>query len=417
MKKRVVIIISTVILILLSTVLVFAVKKYKSDKLKEEQTILVQKISSHYSDYVITNKETELYKKEDNNYIKAGKINKDIALTLNETQITHDTKYFHVRDFDLYIKYEDVKAIESITKNNRYQNYIYFNKNIITKEITNFYDIEGNYLYTLNSSYDFKALVIDDDRYGVVFNDELLFINKEDVEEIYDSNNTELKNKSRIRTLTYHFPYNPETYNCNQIICHTLEQFESHLKYIKENDYFALNLHELEMYLSGKIQIPEKSIVLTIDDGTIFDTDAIRLLEKYEVVATLFVITGWVGTDHLQSEYLELESHTDLMHNQYECAGMGNQGGGILCLDETHVLTDLKTSQEKLGGSKYFAYPFFDFNDRAINLLKEAGFKLAFIGQYDSDGFSYPNKTNPYMVRRKSIFSTTTMEEFASYLK
>ena len=105
------------------------------------------------------------------------------------------------------------------------------------------------------------------------------------------------------------------------------------------------------------------------------------------------------------------------MHNQYECSGMGNQGGGILCLDENYVLNDLKTSQEKLGGSKYFAYPFFDFNDRAINLLKQAGFKLAFIGQYDSDGYSYPNKTNPYLVRRKSIFSTTTMEEFASYLK
>ena len=120
MKKKVVIIISVVIVVLLSTILIFAVKKYKSDKLKEEQTILVQKISSHYNDFVITNKETQLYKKEDNNYIKAGKINKDVSLTLNETQINHDTKYFHVKDFDLYIKYEDVKTVESITKNNRY---------------------------------------------------------------------------------------------------------------------------------------------------------------------------------------------------------------------------------------------------------------------------------------------------------
>ena len=66
MKKKVVIIISVVIVVLLSTILIFAVKKYKSDKLKEEQTILVQKISSHYNDFVITNKETQLYKKEDN---------------------------------------------------------------------------------------------------------------------------------------------------------------------------------------------------------------------------------------------------------------------------------------------------------------------------------------------------------------
>ena len=403
--------------IILSTILLFVLKKYKNDKLKEEQAILVEKITSHYSEYVITNKETELYEKDGDNYIMVGKINKGINLNLNKIEINHNTEYFHIKDLNLYIKYDTVQAVELITKNNRYENYIYFNKNIVTKEVTSFYDLDGNYIYTLNKSFDFKVLVMDDNRYGVVFNNELLFINNDDVEKIYDSNNTDLRNKSRIRTLTYHFPYNPETYNCDQIICHTLEQFESHLKYIKDNEYFALNLRELEMYLNGKIQIPEKSIVLTIDDGTIFDTDTIKLLEKYEVVATLFVITGWVGTDHLQSEYLELESHTDLMHNQYECSGMGNQGGGILCLDENYVLNDLKTSQEKLGGSKYFAYPFFDFNDRAINLLKQAGFKLAFIGQYDSDGYSYPNKTNPYLVRRKSIFSTTTMEEFASYLK
>ena len=74
--------------------------------------------------------------------------------------------------------------------------------------------------------------------------------------------------------------YNPEKTDCNQSICQSLEQFESHLKYIRENDYFSLKLDELELYMDGKLQIPEKSIVLTIDDGTIFDLDAIKLLEK-----------------------------------------------------------------------------------------------------------------------------------------
>lgn len=417
MKKKIIIGISIVVVAILSIALYLLIIKHNNDKIKEEQEKLSKLVNSHYSEYVITNKEANLYKKEHDKYINTGRINKGIKLSLKEDTIDHNTKYFYSEDLNLYINYEDVEKSEKDNKNNRYENYIYFNKNITTKDKTSFYDIDGNYLYTLDRSYDFKVLVMDDNRYGVVFNDSLLFINNEDVENIYDSNNTDLKNKSRIRTLTYHFPYNPETYDCNQIICHTLDQIESHLKYIRENDYFTLTLEELEMYLTGKLQIPEKSIVLTFDDGTIFESDVIKLFEKYETVATLFVITGWVDTGHLKSEYLNLESHTDRMHNQYECVGMGNQGGGILCLDEEYVLNDLKTSQDKLGGSKYFAYPFFDFNDRAINLLKEAGFKLAFIGQYDSDGYSYPNYTNPYLVRRKSIFSTTTMEEFASYLK
>ena len=79
------------------------------------------------------------------------------------------------------------------------------------------------------------------------------------------------------------------------------------------------------------------------------------------------------------------------------------------------ILEYLKTSQEKLGGSTAFAYPFFDFNDRAIKLLKESGFTLAFIGQYDTDGYSNP-KTDKMKLRRKTIFSTDSINTFINYL-
>jgi len=418
MKKKSVVIILSVIVVLIAIIsIILIIDKKNKEKIEENNKILLNEINSHYNDYVKTNKETKLYKKENNKYIEYGKINKGINLILTKTNIDLDTEYFNIKDFDLYIKYGDVEKAEEYQKSDRYKNYIYFNSNVVTKNVTNFYDIDGNFLYSINESFDFKILIKEDNSYGVVYNDELIFIKNEDVEKIYDNQNTDLKNKKKIKTLTYHFLYDSETEKCDQSICQSLNQFESHLKYIRENDYFTLKLNELELYLDGKLQIPEKSIVLTIDDGTVFNSNAIKLLEKYEVNATLFVITGWVGTNHLQSEYLDLESHTDKMHNQYECKGYGNQGGGILCLDEEYVLNDLKTSQEKLGGSKYFAYPFFDFNDRAITLLKKAGFKLAFIGQYDTDGYSYPGVTDHYKVRRTTMFSDTSMEEFKSYLK
>lgn len=396
--------------------------KYNENKKEQEelqrQNKILEDIKSHYNEFVITNKETKLYKKEKNKYIESGKINKNIYLTLKlEEEISLDIKYFYIPDFDLYIYYEDVDHSEQYIKEDRYMNYIYFNNNITTKNITSFYDEEDNYLYTINKSFDFKVLIKDENKYGVVFNNELLYIKSEDVEKIYENVNTELKNKSKIKTLTYHFLYDPEIDTCYDSICQSLDQFESHLKYLKDNNYFTLRLNELELYLDGKLQIPQKSIVLTIDDGTIFNRDAIGILEEYDLNATLFAITGWVDPNTFISENLDLESHTDKMHNQYECPGYGSQGGGILCLPEDVVLKDLKTSQEKLGGSKYFAYPFFDFNDRAISLLKQAGFNMAFIGQYDSDGDSYPNITDKYKVRRKTIFITTTMEEFISYLQ
>ena len=337
-------------------------------------------------------------------------------MKLKSETITPSTKYFLIDDLNLYIDYSAVKKSKEYMVSDRYKNYIPFNKNIKTNNKTTFYNENKEFLYTINDNIDLPIIVQDDEYSGIEYNNQLLYIKNSEAE-IYDKENTELKNKEKVRTLTYHFIYDPETESCNEEICFTLSKFEEQAKYLRENEYFTMKLDELELYLDGKINIPEKSIVLTIDDGTLFNTKAIGILEKYKVNLTMFVVTSWVGVDDKKSEYLDLESHTDNMHNQYECPGMGMQGGGILCLPEDKVLSDLKASQDKVGGSKYFAYPFFDFNDRAIELLKKAGFHMAFIGQYDTDGYSYPNKTDKFKVRRKTIFNDLTQQEFIEYIK
>lgn len=391
-------------------------EKKNIENRKKENNKIVKVIKSYYSDYVITTKETKLYKKEKNKFVEYGKIGKNVKVKLVKEKISLSTKYFLIDGLNLYIDYSSLKKTNEFSKSDRYKNYIPFNKSIKTNGKTAFYDSNKKLVYELNESVDLPIIVSDNDYSGVEYNNSLFYIKNSDGQ-IYDNENSTLKTKEKIRVLTYHFIYDPETESCNEAICFTLSKFEEHAKYLRENEYFTMKLDELEMYLDGKIQIPEKSIVLTIDDGTLFNLKALDILEKYKVNLTMFVVTGWVGVDNLKSDYLDLESHTDNMHNQYECPGHGSQGGGILCLPEDKVLNDLKTSQDKLGGSIYFAYPFFDFNDRAIELLKKVGFHMAFIGQYDSDGYSFPNKTDKFKVRRKTIFNDLTQDEFIEFIK
>ena len=391
-------------------------EKKNIQKKKEETKKIVQTIKTYYNDYVITTKKTKLYKKENGKFKEYGKIGKDVKLKLKKEKITSSTKYFLIDGLNLYIEYSSLKKEKEFSLSDRYKKYIPFNKNIKTSGKTSFYDENKKFLYELNESIDLPIIVSNDEYLGVEYNNSLLYVKSNDGE-VYEKNNTVEKNKEKVRTLTYHFIYDPNTEKCNEGICFTLSKFEEHAKYLRENDYFTLKLDELELYLDGKIQIPEKSIVLTIDDGTLFNLKTLDILEKYKVDLTMFVITSWVGTDNLKSNYLHLESHTDNMHNQYECPGYGSQGGGILCLPEDKVLNDLKTSQDKLGGSLYFAYPFFDYNDRAIELLKKAGFHMAFIGQADTDGYSFPNKTDKFKVRRKTIFNDLTQDEFVEFVK
>ena len=416
--KKILILVGCLLIISLVVILGYnkIVEKKNIEKKEKEAQELVKIIKTHYNDDVITTKETKLYKKENGKFKEYGKINKDVKLKLVKEKITSSTKYFLIDGLNLYIDYSSVKKTDKIETDDRYKYYIPFNKNIKTNEKTTFYDEDNKFLYTINEGIDLPILVNDDTYAGIEYNNTLLYVKASDGT-IYDKENTNLKTKEKIRVLTYHFIYDPETESCNEEICFTLSKFEEHSKYLRENEYFTMKLNELEMYLDGKINIPEKSIVLTIDDGTLFNLKALDILEKYKINLTMFVVTSWVGVKDKQSKYLDLESHTHNMHNQYECSGYGSQGGGILCLPEDKVLSDLKTSQDILGGSKYFAYPFFDYNDRAIDLLKKAGFHMAFIGQYDTDGYSYPNKTDKFMVRRKTVFNDLTQQEFIEFIK
>ena len=386
----------------------------QKDKQEKARLLHIQEVKDHFSEYSITNKEAIIYKLEKDKFIESGKISKDIKLILSDIK----DDYYSIKDLDLYINYKDIDSTEEFVYSDRYKYYIPFNSNIKTKETTNFYDTDNNLVYSINNSYDFKVLIKDTDRYGIVFNNQLLYVNKEDVDNLYSNTNTNLTNKKSIRVITYHHFYDPKSESCNQSICLSTTKLEEQFKYLRDNNYFTLTLPELELYMDGKIRIPEKSTVLTMDDGTIVNQKAIKLLDQYKINATMFIITSWIPADSYVSDYLDLESHTHNMHNQYQCPGYGLQGGGILCLSEDKIKADLKASQDALGGSKYFAYPFFDWNERAIRILKEMGFHMAFVGAAGNDGVSTPLVTNKFQMRRKTMFSDVSLNEFINgYLK
>ncbi len=417
-KKKKIIILTIIILLLIIIGIItsnYFIDKYKKQQLVEKRELLVEKIQKNYHKIVKTTTETELYKLENNVYQVVGKVGNNINLPLKEIDITYETKYFPVADTEYFIDYQNVTPSEEIEQNNRYKSYVVFNQNILTKEETSFYDEDNNLFMKINQSYELPIIIKDKERYGVEFYNQLLYVSKEDVEKVVDSSNTKDKTRTNIRTLTYHTVYNKKTEKCNNIyVCHPIEQFDEHMKYLSENNYLTLTMEELEMFLDGKIRIPTKSIVITLDDGKKME-NSVPIVEKYKIHATFFVITSKFSIEKFkESKYAHFESHTDNMHNNYVC-NSGYYGGQMLCENYDKIIKDLKLSQEKLGGSVYFAYPFFDSNARAIKALKETGFKMAFIGQYDTDGYSTP-KTDRFQIRRKTVFGDTSLKTMKSYL-
>lgn len=175
--------------------------------------------------------------------------------------------------------------------------------------------------------------------------------------------------------LMYHFFYDENTSEARDGNWLGISKFEEQIKYLSENNYYFPSWDEVENYIDGKKNLPEKSIVLTVDDGddSFFDL-AVPVLQKYNITATSFVITYWYG-----GRVENKEKNVDYQSHSYDMHKSGtNSKGVMLSWDKNKINEDLTKSSEILGGANVFCYPFGQYNEIAINALKETGYRLAF---------------------------------------
>lgn len=220
-------------------------------------------------------------------------------------------------------------------------------------------------------------------------------------------------NAVKIPVLNYHFFYDAASgESCNQSICLDTAKFEDQLKYLKDNGWKTLTMEEFRAWMYGEIELPAKSVLLTVDDGgqgtgKSNGNKLIPLLEKYQAHATIFLITAWYFPPDYQSPYLDIESHTNEMHTEGLCSGV-TRGAQMLCSTKEQVLEDLKKSISVTGSTKAFCYPFYAYNNAAIEAVRESGFALGFQG----GGYKASRSSNKLLVPRYAIQKNITLSSF-----
>lgn len=159
------------------------------------------------------------------------------------------------------------------------------------------------------------------------------------------------------------------------------EIFDEQIRYLKENGYTAIAAQDLINALRNKTQLPEKSIVITIDDG--YDdnyTYAFMTAKKYHFVMNFMIPTGLIDRpgymqwEHLQemiqSPYARIYNHTT------SHAALGLLTKEQIITEVTHANSDFET---KLGlKNTIVTYPYGSYNSEAIDTLKELGITGAF---------------------------------------
>lgn len=213
----------------------------------------------------------------------------------------------------------------------------------------------------------------------------------------------------------YHYVYDkdapPEKVDNNFI---TTEALEEEMKYLRDNQYYFPTWQEVRDYVDGKIQLPEKSIVITFDDGPNFMELGIPILEQYQVPATSFVITSYWNSkemlDGYKSEYLTFESHSHKMH---QGGGKLGHGGIYTAMSREEILEDLRQSFEICTNREAFAYPFGDYTEEGCSVLEEAGILCAVTTE---NAKCYPGD-HPMKLSRVRMLGSQSLDSFISAIK
>lgn len=412
-KRRKKLIICCIILLvfgILLGVFLYCRDIYLKEKIRiEKESELVLRIKNSYNKYVKVKPNSFLYKKSGNKYYKVLEVLKEGDFVLADCDIDKNTKYFLINDLDYYVKYQDVIKIDKPSeKDVRYKNYLPFNTNVITKDKVSLYK-NDQAVYELYYSLDTPIIEIDDLGYMIEFNGEEYLVKNEDVSSTHEVNNNNFTSATSVPVTCYHFIYLHGDESCNESICHSEDQIREEFNYLKSNNYFTLTTTELGKFIDGKIRLPEKSILITIDDGA-RAWNFVPILEEYGINATLFLVSSWYELDQFKSPYLEIASHTHDLHWPGRCPG--GQGSPLKCLDKNVLLDDLRKSRETLSGTKALCFPFYEYNDYAISVVKEAGFEMAFIG----GGRKVVPGIDKYKIPRIAIHKDTSLNSYIKYV-
>ena len=213
--------------------------------------------------------------------------------------------------------------------------------------------------------------------------------------------------------------------------------FESDLKYLKENGYTAIFVGDLVGYVYEGMPLPEKPIVITLDDGYLNNfTEVLPLLEKYDMCATVSVVGefiekaekekdpnplyAYLSSDDIkaleQSGRVEIGNHTHAMHEIGERRGCMKISGESDERYDKILSEDLSKLQniltERVGITPIvFTYPFGFISEESYPIIKKQGF-LAALTCYERINYINGSIDQLYRLGRFNRPPSLTTEQF-----
>ena len=168
----------------------------------------------------------------------------------------------------------------------------------------------------------------------------------------------------------------------------TVEQFDAQIKYLIDEGYTIITPTELLDAWDGKGNLPTKPAVITFDDGHVeFYKNVFPILQKYNVKATVFVITDFLN---LYPNYLTWDQAKEM-----QASGLVEFGSHTLNNKNLRKVRSRDKLWDQIYGSKqaiewylktpvqYIAYPGGQYDADVEDMSKEVGYRAGFTLDYN----------------------------------
>lgn len=194
----------------------------------------------------------------------------------------------------------------------------------------------------------------------------------------------------------------------------TPQWFESQMKWLSDNNFYALSANEFAAYLNNTYAPPQKSVLLTFDLGTPhfddFTNVIIPTLRKYNLRGIFFLV---------------LNMSSDQCANGYACWSRLRewQTEGLISV-QSHGMTHPNYAKSSAQQIQYdaqqskqliearlgvpvvaFAYPFDSAPAAAQSIIKTLGYKFAMSGNARGERSITPNDSSPFNLPRYYPYS------------
>ena len=208
---------------------------------------------------------------------------------------------------------------------------------------------------------------------------------------------------------------------CGAPLCTPKKIFQEQMKYLWDNGYRVITMGELLGFLEYKHGIPERSVVITIEDGYLsFYKIAYPILRSYGYPATVFIYTGnmnrnkngitWGQLRKVKKDGFEVGSNcisrTDLTKKRER-----EKEADYLKRVKNELVLSKKTIDKNLRqNTRYLAFPHGGYNQRILQLSEDAGYKMGLSMRKGSNPFF----ADPLSLKRSRIISRDMKRFIAS---